>query len=108
MKLVAGEAWETGNYPAELHEFADKLKKREAFSNLTRTRPDEWPTAMVGAYPPARASAIRTASLVFVAFGSDVTEQCQSQEKISHLARFDTLTGLPNRLQVNESMAAAR
>jgi diguanylate cyclase (GGDEF)-like protein/PAS domain S-box-containing protein len=106
LKLVAGEAWETGNYPAELHEFADKLKKREAFSNLTV------PVLMNGQQRWWELSASpRIADsggfLGFRGVGSDVTEQCQSQEKISHLARFDTLTGLPNRLQVNESMTAA-
>ena len=106
LKLVAGEAWETGNYPAELHEFADKLKKREAFSNLTV------PVLMNGQQRWWELSASPRIGdsggfLGFRGVGSDVTEQCQSQEKISHLARFDTLTGLPNRLQVNESMSAA-
>ena len=31
----------------------------------------------------------------------------KSADKISHLARFDTLTGLPNRLQLNETLGEA-
>ena len=34
--------------------------------------------------------------------GSDVTEQRESSEKIAYLARYDTLTGLPNRLMLTE------
>ncbi len=106
LKLIAGEAWETGNYPNELHEFAERLKRREAFSNLTI------PVKMNGQQRWWELSASPRinetgAFLGFRGVGSDVTEQCQSQEKISHLARFDTLTGLPNRLQVNESLSAA-
>jgi len=32
-----------------------------------------------------------------------VTEQRASTDKINRMARFDTLTGLPNRLLVNEA-----
>ena len=45
--------------------------------------------------------------LGFRGVGSDVTEQRESADKISHLARFDTLTGLPNRLQLTETLAEA-
>ena len=46
----------------------------------------------------------------FVGFrgvGSDVTQQRESDEKIAYLARYDTLTGLPNRLMVTESLREA-
>jgi diguanylate cyclase (GGDEF)-like protein len=39
--------------------------------------------------------------------GSDVTEARQAAERIEHMARFDTLTGMPNRAQVMEALAAA-
>ena len=34
LKLIAGDAWETGRYPEALHDLAERLKRREAFSNL--------------------------------------------------------------------------
>jgi diguanylate cyclase (GGDEF)-like protein len=36
-----------------------------------------------------------------------VTEQRESADKIAHLARYDTLTGLPNRLMLTETMGDA-
>ncbi|MDZ7588365.1 MAG: EAL domain-containing protein [Parasphingorhabdus sp.] len=41
------------------------------------------------------------------ALAQDVTAQRESAEKISHMARFDTLTGLPNRLQLTEALGKA-
>ncbi len=34
IQLIAGEAWETGDFPPSLHVLADKLKRRESFSDL--------------------------------------------------------------------------
>ncbi|MGF1548997.1 MAG: putative bifunctional diguanylate cyclase/phosphodiesterase [Sphingomonadaceae bacterium] len=39
--------------------------------------------------------------------GSDVTEQKRAADKISHMARHDALTGLPNRFQLIEAMEEA-
>ena len=39
--------------------------------------------------------------------GSDVTETRRAAERIEHMARHDALTGLANRLQLTESLAAA-
>ena len=47
---------------------------------------------------------------VFLGFrgvGSDVTAQRESDEKIAYLARYDTLTGLPNRLMLTEALGEA-
>ena len=43
----------------------------------------------------------------FRGVGSDVTEQRASADKINRMARFDTLTGLPNRLMINETLGSA-
>ena len=45
--------------------------------------------------------------LGFRGVGSDVTEQRESDEKIAYLARYDTLTGLPNRLMLTEALGDA-
>src|SRR3546814_1374931 len=34
VELLAGNAWESGLFPTELHELADHLKRRESFSNI--------------------------------------------------------------------------
>lgn len=39
--------------------------------------------------------------------GSDVTEKRQAAARIAHMARHDALTGLPNRLQLLDSLAEA-
>lgn len=106
LKLIAGDAWETGRYPQELHELAERLKKREAFSNLIV------PVTIKGVrrWWELSASPRQSESGAFLGFrgvGSDCTEQRESAEKISHLARFDTLTGLPNRLQLTEALGQA-
>ncbi len=106
LKLIAGDAWEKGQYPDALHELADRLKRRESFSNLIV------PVTMKGLTRWWELSASPRngddgAFLGFRGVGSDVTEQRESADKISHLARFDTLTSLPNRLQLTETLGEA-
>lgn len=106
LKLIAGDSWDDGKYAKALHDVADRLKKREAFSNLIV------PVVINGVNRWWELSASprfgeNGGFLGFRGVGSDVTEQRESADKISHLARFDALTGLPNRLQLNETLAAA-
>jgi diguanylate cyclase (GGDEF)-like protein/PAS domain S-box-containing protein len=106
LKLIAGDAWEDGKYDNALHELADKLKRRESFSNLIV------PVTIKGEARWWELSASPRMGddgtfLGFRGVGSDVTEQRESADKISHLARFDTLTGLPNRLQLTETLGTA-
>ncbi|MGX7953268.1 putative bifunctional diguanylate cyclase/phosphodiesterase [Tsuneonella sp. HG249] len=106
LELISGEAWSTGQFPASLHDLAERLKRRESFSNLLVKvaigREHRWwelsGTPMLddnGAYLGIRG------------VGSDVTEQRESSEKIAYLARYDTLTGLPNRLMLTEALGDA-
>lgn len=106
IKLIAGSAWESGQFPASLHDLAERLKRRESFSNLLVhvevTSGRRW--WEISGTP------MRNEKGDFVGFrgvGSDVTEQRESTEKIAYLARYDTLTGLPNRLMVTESLKDA-
>ncbi len=103
LKLIAGDAWETGKYPTSLHDLAERLKRREPFSNLIL------PVEINGSMKwwELSASARTSDSGAFLGFrgvGSDVTEQRESEQKISKLARYDTLTSLPNRLQLTEAL----
>jgi diguanylate cyclase (GGDEF)-like protein len=106
LKLIAGDCWEKGQYHEALHDLADRLKRRESFSNLIV------PVTIKGITRWWELSASPRHSedgsfLGFRGVGSDVTEQRESADKISHLARFDTLTGLPNRLQLTEALGEA-
>ncbi len=106
LQMLAGEAWETGKFPAVLHDLANRLNRREAFSNLmvpvvVGGRQRHWE---LSASPTFEAEGRFTG---FRGVGSDVTEQRESADRIEHLARFDGLTGLPNRLYINETLAGA-
>ncbi len=103
LQVLAGSSWESGNFSAGLRTLADKLKHRDSFRDLrlpvhVRGEDRWWEIA---------ASPRFDARGVFCGFrgvGSDVTEQRASADKINRMARFDTLTGLPNRLMVNETL----
>jgi diguanylate cyclase (GGDEF)-like protein/PAS domain S-box-containing protein len=106
IKLIAGSAWESGQFPPSLHDLAERLKRRESFSNLLVQ------VEVGGSHrwweisgQPMRDD--KGDFLGFRGVGSDVTAQRESSEKIAYLARYDTLTGLPNRLMVTESLKDA-
>ena len=106
LQLICGDGWSNDALPASLHDLAERLKRRESFSNLLVKvligKEERWwelsgtpILAEDGRYQGHRG------------VGSDVTERQESDEKIAYLARFDTLTGLPNRLMVNEALGEA-
>ncbi len=106
LQILAGEAWEAGNFSAGLRELAEKLKRRESFSDLILpvkigTESHWWELSASPRYDE------RGTFLGFRGVGSDVTAQRKSADKINHMARFDTLTGLPNRLQITEALGTA-
>ncbi len=106
IQLIAGEAWETGQFPSSLHDLAERLKRRESFSNLL---------VRVAINGQQRWWELSGTSKLdengnfdgFRGVGSDVTEQRESSDKIAHMARYDTLTGLPNRMMVTEALGEA-
>ena len=106
IQLIAGSAWESGHFHSSLHDLAERLKRRESFSNLlvlvTLHGQNRW--WELSASPRFDDNA------TFIGFrgvGSDVTEQRESADKIAYLARYDTLTGLPNRLMLTETLGDA-
>ncbi|WP_394731061.1 putative bifunctional diguanylate cyclase/phosphodiesterase [Altererythrobacter sp. GH1-8] len=106
LELIAGKGWKVGNFPPSLHELAERLKRRENFSNLivhVSIRGEERWWELSGT--PMRDEYGQFSG--FRGVGSDVTEQRRSSEKIAYLARYDTLTSLPNRTQLTEALGEA-
>lgn len=106
MELVAGDTWDSGQFAPSLHDLAERLKRKESFSNLiVKVIIDgEHRWWELSGTPILDERGTYTG---FRGVGSDVTEQRESSEKIAYLARYDTLTGLPNRLMVTEGLRDA-
>ena len=106
IQMIAGPAWDTGQFPSSLHDLAERLKRRESFSNLlvrvTINNNQRW--WELSGTPKLDEHGNFDG---FRGVGSDVTEQRESSEKIAHMARYDTLTGLPNRMMVTEALGEA-
>ncbi|CAN5305107.1 EAL domain-containing protein [soil metagenome] len=106
LQVLAGPTWEAGNFTTGLRELAEKMKRREGFRDLLLAvhikGEERW--FEIAATPRFDDDGTYTG---FRGVGSDVTEQRASADKINRMARFDTLTGLPNRLLVNEALAYA-
>jgi len=106
IQLIAGAAWETGQFPSSLHDLAERLKRRESFSNLlvrvTINGEQRW--WELSGTPKLDENGVYSG---FRGVGSDVTEQRESSDKIAYLARYDTLTGLPNRMMLTEALGEA-
>ncbi len=103
LQVLAGPSWETGEFDPGLRTLAERLKRREGFRDL------RLPVQVGGEdrWWDMAASPRFDDHGEFYGFrgvASDVTEQRASADKINRMARFDTLTGLPNRLMVNETL----
>src|SRR5690606_13825898 len=106
IQMIAGSAWESGQFPPSLHDLAERLKRRESFSNLlVQVEVDSGRRWWDLSGTPMLDD--RGNFIGFRGVGSDVTEQRESDEKIAYLARYDTLTGLPNRLMLTEALGEA-
>ena len=106
LQVLAGPTWENGNFAAGLRSLSERLKGRESFRDL------RLPVIVDGVerwWELAASPRFGNDGLFcgFRGVGSDVTEQRASADKINRMARFDTLTGLPNRLAINEALARA-
>ncbi len=106
LQVLAGPTWEGGDFAPGLRDLADTLRKREAFRDL------RLPVIVEGEerWWEMSASPRHDEKGIFIGFrgvGSDITEARRSTDKINRMARFDGLTGLPNRLLINETLAQA-
>ena len=106
LEEICSEGLDTSDYAESLRDLSARLKNREHFSNLivqVAIRGEErwWELSGTPMHDE------RGKFTGFRGVGSDVTEQRKSSEKIAYLARYDTLTSLPNRLQVNEALGEA-
>ena len=106
IQLIAGASWETGQFPSSLHDLAERLKRRESFSNLlvrvtVKGEQRWWELSGTPKFDDAGTFD------GFRGVGSDVTEQRDSADKIARMARYDQLTGLPNRMMLTEALGEA-
>lgn len=106
LEMIAWQAWENGQCEPGLRDLVERLRAREHFANMlvqvSICGEERW--WQLSGTP------MRSEEGQFIGFrgvGSDVTEQRKSTEKIAYLARYDTLTALPNRLQVTEALGDA-
>ncbi len=106
LQLIAGPAWETGQFPPSLHELAERLKRRENFSNLlvrvSIGGQQRW--WELSGTPRTDENGKFDG---FRGVGSDVTAQRESSDRIAYMARYDTLTSLPNRMMLTEALGEA-
>lgn len=106
LQAIAGDTWESGKFPPAMHDMAERMKRRESFSAMIVP-------VMIGGkrrWWELAASPRVDENGRFLGFrgvGSDVTSEHQSASEIARMARFDNLTGLPNRLHLNESLDIA-
>jgi hypothetical protein len=89
-----------------IKELEEKLKARESFSNLL-VRVMVQGTRRYWSLSGAPRHDDLGNFLGFRGVASDVTEQQETSEKIAYLARYDTLTGLPNRMMVIDALENA-
>ncbi len=106
LQVLAGTAWESGNFSQGLREMAERIKLREPFRDLLLPvyvdGVERW-WEMTGS-PRFNEEG---GYVGFRGVGSDVTEARESANKISRMARYDPLTALPNRLLINEALSLA-
>jgi diguanylate cyclase (GGDEF)-like protein/PAS domain S-box-containing protein len=103
LQLLAGPSWESGDFAPELRTLAEKLRRRDSFRDVrvpvTIDGQDRW-------WDIAASPRFSDGGEFYGFRGvtSDVTEIRASEDRINRMARFDALTGLPNRLMINETL----
>jgi diguanylate cyclase (GGDEF)-like protein/PAS domain S-box-containing protein len=106
LRLIAGPPIAGQRVEAGLQALAERLNARAPFSNLlvrVMAQDEHRWWSLSGAPRFDEAGGF----IGFRGVASDVTEQQESTQKIAYLARYDTLTGLPNRMMVIDAVASA-
>ncbi|VVT22126.1 Diguanylate cyclase [Sphingomonas aurantiaca] len=106
LQVLAGPSWDTGEFDSGLRTLAERLKRRESFRELrlpVRIDGEDrwWEMAASPRFDD------HGEFYGFLGVSADITRQRNLADKINRMARFDTLTGLPNRLMVNETLVKA-
>lgn len=106
LQVLAGPSWETGKFHRSLHELAERMKVHEPFHKILVPvevgGEERW--WQISAAPRFDDSGLFCG---FRGVGSDITEARRSADQINRMARFDSLTGLPNRRLVYEALSHA-
>jgi diguanylate cyclase (GGDEF)-like protein len=107
-QLIALLGGETDSEPphASLQDLGERLARREPFSGLpvrvtVNDRQRWWELS------GTPRSDSRGAFAGFHGVASDITVERESSDRIAYLARYDTLTGLPNRSMLTENLSHA-
>jgi diguanylate cyclase (GGDEF)-like protein/PAS domain S-box-containing protein len=102
LQVLAGSTWDSGNFSSGLRELAERLKSREAFRDLLLPvyvdDHEMWWEISAQPYLDKKGE-----FRGFIGVGSNVTGARESADKINRVARFDTVTGLPNRILIQEA-----
>ena len=106
LPVLAGSSWDDGNVSSAIQDLAEKLRKRERFSGLLMPfdRGGETRWWELSALPSTDATGTFSG---FRGLGCDVTEAHRAVDRINRMAKFDALTGLPNRLHLLEELEQA-
>ena len=104
--LLAPRSSEAEPYHPSIDDLAGRLMRREPFSGLpVRVLVNDKPRWWEMSGTPRNDSHGRFSGYHGVA--SDITAERESSDKIAYLARYDTLTGLPNRSTLTENLGQA-
>ncbi|MEA2926404.1 MAG: hypothetical protein QOD25_3526, partial [Alphaproteobacteria bacterium] len=101
MQELIAHRKETGSFDGDVDEFCDAIMRNVALGKAT---------CQVTEAPDGRAIQIINQPLQsggWVATIEDVTERKRSEEQIAHLAHYDALTDLPNRVLFREQLEHA-
>jgi len=101
LREILGRRKEQGNFVRNVDEYLRELKEDLAKGNVH--------TRLVHTGDGRSISIVNRAMANggWVATHEDVTERTKAEEKIRHMARHDSLTGLPNRAAFQEAMKRA-